>query len=82
GARVTIPAIGKLVQKGSNGAAGVSDGGTGATNAADARSNLGLGSAATVDRQSSITDTTAGVALMQGAFGLGQAIPNQFPLGV
>ncbi|EPR8028867.1 tail fiber domain-containing protein [Enterobacter hormaechei subsp. hoffmannii] len=40
GARVTIPAIGKLVQKGSNGAAGVSDGGTGATNAADARTNL------------------------------------------
>ncbi|MBJ6479234.1 phage tail protein, partial [Enterobacter hormaechei] len=41
GARVTIPAIGKLVQKGSNGAVGVSDGGTGATNAADARTNLG-----------------------------------------
>ncbi|MDU6287037.1 MAG: hypothetical protein E6588_19085, partial [Acinetobacter sp.] len=31
GARVTIPAIGKLVQKRSNGAVGVSDGGTGAT---------------------------------------------------
>ncbi|MGA4651102.1 Uncharacterised protein [Enterobacter cloacae] len=47
GARVTIPAIGKLVQKGSNGAVGVSDGGTGATNAADARTNLGLGNSAT-----------------------------------
>ncbi|MFS9564871.1 tail fiber domain-containing protein [Enterobacter hormaechei] len=43
GTRVTIPAIGKLVQKGSSGAVGVSDGGTGATNAADARTNLGLG---------------------------------------
>ncbi|MEB8029362.1 hypothetical protein NGK00_22530, partial [Enterobacter hormaechei] len=42
GVRVTIPAIGKLVQKGSNAAVGVSDGGTGATNAADARANLGL----------------------------------------
>ncbi|MCZ9517026.1 phage tail protein [Enterobacter hormaechei] len=47
GARVTIPAIGKMVQKGSNGAVGVSDGGTGATNAADARTNLGLGNSAT-----------------------------------
>ncbi|EOC3155367.1 phage tail protein [Enterobacter hormaechei] len=47
GARVTIPAIGKMVQKGSNGAVGVSGGGTGATNAADARTNLGLGNSAT-----------------------------------
>ncbi|MBG0543505.1 phage tail protein [Enterobacter hormaechei] len=47
GARVTIPAIGKLVQKGSSGAVGVSDGGTGATNAADAHTNLGLGNSAT-----------------------------------
>ncbi|HDS5265434.1 TPA: phage tail protein [Enterobacter hormaechei subsp. steigerwaltii] len=49
GARVTIPAIGKMVQKGSNGAVGVSDGGTGATNAADARTILGLGNSATRD---------------------------------
>ncbi|WP_228483845.1 tail fiber domain-containing protein, partial [Enterobacter hormaechei] len=40
GARVTIPAIGKLVQKRSNGAVGVSDGGTGATDADIARTNL------------------------------------------
>ncbi|EMG7885744.1 phage tail protein [Enterobacter hormaechei] len=49
GARVTIPAIGKLVQKGSNGAVPISQGGTGATNAADARTNLGLGNSATRD---------------------------------
>ncbi|MDE7685459.1 hypothetical protein NVR53_25360, partial [Enterobacter hormaechei] len=36
GASVTIPGIGKLAQKGSNGALAVADGGTAATNAADA----------------------------------------------
>ena len=43
GTTVTIPGIGKLAQKGSNGALAIADGGTGATNAADARTNLGLG---------------------------------------
>lgn len=66
GARVTIPAIGKLVQKGSNGAAGVSDGGTGATNAADARTNLGLGSSATKN-----VGTSVGNVMEVGAFGFG-----------
>lgn len=47
GAPVTIPAIGKLLQKGSNGALAVKDGGTGDTTAAGARTNLGLGSGAT-----------------------------------
>ena len=66
GARVTIPAIGKLVQKGSNGAVGVSDGGTGATNAADARTNVGLGSSATRNAYSS-----SGDMLSVGDFGIG-----------
>ncbi|MCM7388699.1 phage tail protein [Enterobacter hormaechei] len=55
GARVTIPAIGKLVQKGSNGAVGVSDGGTGATNAADARTNLGLDKTVNIEGNQSIS---------------------------
>lgn len=46
GTTVTIPGIGKLAQKGSNGALAIADGGTGATNAADALTKLGLGEAA------------------------------------
>lgn len=48
GIPVTIPGIGKLLQKGTNGALAVTDGGTGATNATDARKNLGLGSSSDV----------------------------------
>ncbi|KFA82407.1 tail protein [Enterobacter sp. EGD-HP1] len=66
GTPVTIPSIGKLAQKGSNGAIGIADGGTGATKAEDARTNLGLGSSATKD-----VGTTAGNIMQVGAFGLG-----------
>ncbi|WP_426759020.1 phage tail protein [Enterobacter cloacae complex sp. 392K2] len=66
GIRVTIPAIGKLAQKGSNGAIPIGQGGTGATNVADARTNLGLGSSATRDAYSS-----TGQMLSRGDFGLG-----------
>ncbi|MCT6662531.1 tail fiber domain-containing protein [Enterobacter mori] len=44
GTTVTIPGIGKLLQKGTNGALPVNQGGTGATTAVDARTYLGLGS--------------------------------------
>ncbi|ELN8667110.1 phage tail protein [Escherichia coli] len=47
GTTVTIPGIGKLAQKGSNGALAVADGGTGATTAEGSRTNLGLGNSAT-----------------------------------
>ena len=67
GARVTIPAIGKLVQKGSNGSVPISQGGTGATNAADSRTNLGLGSSATKN-----TGTTSDNVMQPGMFGLGR----------
>lgn len=66
GTSVTIPAIGKLVQKGTNGAVPVSAGGSGATNEADARANLGLGSSATRNAYS-----TSGKMLSEGDFGIG-----------
>ncbi|EMB9642762.1 tail fiber domain-containing protein [Enterobacter cloacae] len=43
GTPVTIPGIGKLAQKGANGALAITDGGTGATTAEGSRANLGLG---------------------------------------
>ncbi|WP_426768864.1 phage tail protein [Enterobacter cloacae complex sp. 409J2] len=68
GTPVTIPGIGKLAQKGSNGALAVADGGTGATNDADARTNLGLGSSATKN-----TGTASNDVMQPGMFGLGLA---------
>lgn len=76
GARVTIPAIGKLAQKGSNGALAVTDGGTGATKAEDARTNLGLGSAATRAAQTTMTESGPGMLMQVGGFGLGSNAPD------
>ena len=70
GTRVTIPAIGKLAQKGSNGAIPIGQGGTGATNVADARTNLGLGTSAILNARSNETYPTDGV-LTVGQFGIG-----------
>ncbi|MBL5932309.1 tail fiber domain-containing protein [Lelliottia amnigena] len=47
GSPVTIPGIGKLAQKGSNGALSIADGGTGSTTAEGSRTNLGLGDTVT-----------------------------------
>ncbi|MDT4543475.1 tail fiber domain-containing protein [Escherichia coli] len=47
GTSLSIPALGKLLQKGSNGALPVNQGGTGSTTEEGARTNLGLGSSAT-----------------------------------
>lgn len=54
----------------------IADGGTGASTAAAARNNLGLGSAATATVQASATDGTAGRLLAVGAFGIGGTAPN------
>lgn len=72
GASVTIPAIGKLLQKGTNGALAVNQGGTGATKAEDARAKLGLGSSATKD-----VGTAAGNVMQVGAFGVGAVLQNK-----
>ncbi|HHK9387230.1 TPA: phage tail protein [Escherichia coli] len=49
GTPVTIPGIGKLAQKGTNGALPIDQGGTGATTPEGGRQTLGLGSAATAN---------------------------------
>ncbi|WP_448088801.1 phage tail fiber protein [Enterobacter mori] len=66
GTPVTIPGIGKLAQKGSNGAIPIEQGGTGATKVEDARTNLGLGTSATKD-----AGTSNGNVIQVGGFGIG-----------
>ncbi|WP_432224076.1 phage tail protein [Enterobacter wuhouensis] len=76
GTTVTIPGIGKLAQKGSNGALAIADGGTGATKAEDARTNLGLGSCATKD-----VGTANGNVPQVGDFGIGRDSSLAAPVG-
>ncbi|MCK7355789.1 phage tail protein [Enterobacter roggenkampii] len=71
GTAVTIPGIGKLALKGSNGALPVNQGGTGATKVEDARTNLELGSSATRNAYS-----TSGDMLSVGDFGVGAVFPS------
>ncbi|WP_320728419.1 phage tail protein [Enterobacter ludwigii] len=88
GTPVTIPGIGKLAQKGANGALAITDGGTGSTTPEGARSNLGLGTSATRDEQVSMTDAAPDRVMMTGkAFGIGSltgintAIGSAGPIG-
>lgn len=59
-----------------SGAVPITQGGTGATNAADARSNLSLGSAATRAAQTTMTESGVGLLMQTGAFGLGSSAPD------
>ncbi|HID3221909.1 TPA: pyocin knob domain-containing protein, partial [Enterobacter cloacae] len=84
GVAVTVPGQKSLAKKGANSditslsglttALSISQGGTGAKNAADARTNLGLGSSATRDAYS-----TSGKMLSEGDFGVGSQNPVAMP---
>ena len=67
---VTVPGMQSLAQKDAGGAVPVAQGGTGSTTASGARDMLGL------NKQTSVTDSTAGRVLTVGAFGIGSKSPT------
>ncbi|HDC4836649.1 TPA: phage tail protein [Enterobacter cloacae] len=81
GTAVTVPGQKSLAKKGANSditslsglttALSISQGGTGDKTAAGARTNLGLGSASTLEATSSQTDVTTGRSLRVGDWGIG-----------
>ncbi|HDN2663509.1 TPA: phage tail protein [Enterobacter hormaechei] len=92
GVAVTVPGQKSLAKKGANSditslsglttALSVGQGGTGAKTAADARTNLGLGTSAVRDEQTSINDATADRVMTTGkAFGLGSQVGIQTAIG-
>ena len=60
--------------------AAIANGGTGATNASGARTNLGLGTAATANVTTSSKDTTRGVVMRQGDWGVARMTDDVLPL--
>ncbi|HID9299224.1 TPA: phage tail protein [Enterobacter chengduensis] len=76
GTAVTIPGIGKLAQKGTNGALPLEQGGTGATTKEDARTNLGL-----VDESGLIPVSIGGTGAKTAAGArAGIGLKNGFPI--
>lgn len=92
GVAVTVPGQKSLAKKGANSditslsglttALSIDQGGTGAKTAAGARTNLGLGTSAVRDEQTSINDATADRVMTTGkAFGLGSQVGIQTAIG-
>lgn len=81
GTAVTVPGQKSLAKKGANSditslsglttALSISQGGTGAKNAADARAAFGLGTAATANTATGVMDQTAGALVRNRDFGIG-----------
>ena len=78
GTSLSIPALGKLLQKGSNGALPVNQGGTGATNAADARTKLGLGEGAKLNAATATLGRTGFIVIPAMIYGIEKSVIIQW----